>query len=363
MTRIDDLATPSVLVVADALEANLSGMQAACDQAGIALRPHIKTHKMVPIARRQLELGAKGLTCAKLGEAEVMLASGTREIFLAHSLVDPRQAHRIAALADQLDELRLAVTSEAHFEVFQSLVRKVDRRLRVMLAVDSGLHREGIRRDESAHRLAAAIDADPRLELAGIYSHEGQFYGANHANRSDDVARMLDHLSGLRDAIDPSLELWPGCSVSARAVIEAGSGRVQAVRPGAYVFGDLSLTKNADVMPWDQVALQVLATVVDKPADDLALIDAGTKTFSSDRTAEGIMAVPADGRNLEVFKANEEHGYLRGADLGQVRVGDRIAFVTAHVCTVVNLANEVQVVGPNQEIQTTWPVDARGKNQ
>ena len=363
MIGIDDLPTPSVLIYEDRLENNLRGMQAACDRAGIDLRPHIKTHKLVPIARRQLELGAKGLTCAKLGEAEVMLASGVSEVFLAHSLVDLRQADRITALADRLDELRLAVTSEPHLEMFQSLIRKADRRFKVMLAVDTGLDREGVRNNESAHRMASTIAADPRLELAGIYSHEGQFYGAEHRHRTEDVERLLDRLCGLRDAIDPSLEVWPGCSVSARTVVDAAAGRVQAIRPGAYVFGDLSLTTNAGVMPWDQVALHVLATVVDKPTDDLALIDAGSKTFSSDRTAHGITAIPADGRRLEVFKVNEEHGYLRGTDLGPVKVGDRIAFVPAHVCTVVNLTGEVQVIGPNNEMRANWPVEARGKTQ
>ena len=174
---------------------------------------------------------------------------------------------------------------------------------------------------------------------------------------------MLQHLTAIRDAIDPTLAIWPGCSVSALAVCATAAGRVQAVRPGAYVFGDLSLTQNANIMPWADVALHVLATVVDKPTAELALIDAGSKTFSSDKTRAGITALAADGRHLEVFAVNEEHGYLRGADLDQVNVGDRIAFVPAHVCTVVNLADQVQVIAPNHTLRTAWPIDARGKNQ
>ena len=363
MSTLNDLSTPSILVHEDRLERNLRNMQQACDEAGIALRPHIKTHKLVPVARRQLELGAKGLTCAKLGEAEAMLPSGVREIFLAHSLVDLRQAPRIAALAGQLDELRLAVTSEAHLEAFLPLVRAVDRPVSVMIAVDTGLNREGIREDESARRIAEAIIAEPLTTLVGFYTHEGQFYGHDHSQRTSDVAALLDRLCALRDTIDSRLDVWPGCSVSARAVAAAANGRVQAVRPGAYVFGDLSLTQNANVMPWDDVALHVLATVVDKPTEELALIDAGSKTFSSDKTRASISALAADGRHLEVFAVNEEHGYLRGEDLNQVKVGDRIAFVPAHVCTVINLADDVQVVGPDNTISAVWPIDARGKNQ
>ncbi len=363
MTRLDDLATPSILIHEDRLERNLRNLQQACDAAGVALRPHIKTHKLVPIARRQLELGAPGLTCAKIGEAEAMLVTGVREIFIAHSLVDLRQAPRIAALADQLDELRLAVTSEAHLEAFLPLIRQVNRPVAVMIAVDTGLHREGIREDSAAERIAQRLAEEPLVKLAGLYSHEGQFYGADHHQRSTEVAALLDHLDRVRNAIDPALAIWPGCSVSARAVLKASAGRVQAVRPGAYVFGDLSLTENANVMPWDDVALHVLATVVDKPTAELALIDAGSKTFSSDKTAADIAARAADGRQLEVFAVNEEHGYLRGKDLASVKVGDRIAFVPAHVCTVVNLTNLVHVMTPDQTLRTTWPVDARGKNQ
>ena len=363
MTALHDLLTPSVLVYEDRLETNLHAMQQACDDAGIALRPHIKTHKLVPVARRQLELGAKGLTCAKLGEAEAMLASGAKEIFVAHSLVDPRQAPRIAALAAQLDELRLAVTSEAHLEAFLPLIRQAGCSVKVMIAVDTGLNREGIRATESAQRIAQKLNAEPLTQLAGLYSHEGQFYGSDHSQRSTNVAVMLDHLIEIRDAIDPTLAIWPGCSVSARAVVAAAAGRVEAVRPGAYVFGDLSLTENANVMPWDDVALHVLATVVDKPTAELALIDAGSKTFSSDRTRQGITARAADGRHLEVFAVNEEHGYLRGEDLDLVKVGDRIAFVPAHVCTVVNLTDQVQVIAADGTLCTPWPVDARGKNQ
>ena len=363
MSTLIDLPTPSILIYEDRLETNLSAMQCACDDAGIDLRPHIKTHKLVPIARRQLELGAKGLTCAKLGEAEAMLPSGVREIFVAHSLVDLRQAPRITDLADQLDELRLAVTSEAHLEAFLPLIRKVNRSVSVMIAVDTGLNREGTRTLDSTQRIARQLEAEPLTTLAGFYTHEGQFYGHDHSQRTADVDALLNHLCGIRDATDPALAVWPGCSVSARTVIEVAAGRVQAVRPGAYVFGDLSLTQNANVMPWDNVALHVLATVVDKPTAELALIDAGSKTFSSDKTRQGITAVAADGRHLEVFAVNEEHGYLRGDDLDRVKVGDRIAFVPAHVCTVVNLTDQVQVMASDQTIRTTWPVDARGKNQ
>lgn len=361
--HVDDLASPGILVLQPQLEHNLAAMQSACHAAGIELRPHIKTHKLVPIARRQLELGARGLTCAKLGEAESMLPSGVREIFLAHSLVDLRQLDRIAALADQLDELRVAVTSEAHAEALITLAARLGRALPAMLALDSGLDREGARDLASAQRIAALLARSPHLDLAGFYTHEGQFYSSPNAQRPDGITAMLDRLGTIRDAIDPSLPLWPGSSMTAAAIAATADPRVQALRPGAYVFGDLSLSTSTGVMPFGDVALQVLATVVDKPTADLALIDAGSKTFSSDRTAAGVSALAADGRDLAVVRVNEEHGYVRGTDVATLRLGDRIRFVPAHVCTVVNLTDEVTLIDAADRIVATWPVDARGRSR
>lgn len=344
------------------MEANIRSLQAACDAHGIELRPHIKTHKMVAVARRQLAAGARGLTCAKLGEAEAMLPSGVRSLFVAHSLVDPRQAPRISALAEQLDDLRLAVTSEEHAEAFLPLAALTGKKIIVMMAVDTGLGREGARDIAAAQRIAANLAGSRHVDLRGFYTHEGNVYGVPPAEQVARVEEMLGRLCSVRDSIDPSLPVWPGCSVSARLVLSASRGRVQTIRPGAYVFGDLSLSKTTGVMSPDEVALHVLATVVDKPEPGLALIDAGSKTFSSDRTPANIFAMAVDGRDLAVMRVNEEHGYVRGAAVDALRVGERVLFMPAHVCTVVNLTDEVVVTDAGRVVDT-WRVEARGRTR
>ncbi len=356
----DELSTPSVLVDRGRLDANIRGLQTACDAAGIELRPHIKTHKMVAVARRQLAAGARGLTCAKLGEAEAILPSGVRSLFVAHSLVDPHQAPRLAALADKLADLRLAVTSEEHAAVFLRLAARTGRKLFVMLAVDTGQGREGVRDAAAAQRVAALLARSRHVELRGCYTHEGSLYGVPPADQAARVEETLTRLCAVRDAIDPGLPAWPGCSVSVRQVLATGRGRVQAVRPGAYVFGDLILSAVTGVMRADQVALHVLATVVDKPEPGLALIDAGSKVFSSDRTPENIHAAAADGRDLAVVKVSEEHGWVRGAAVADLSVGERILFMPAHVCPVVNLTDEV-VVTEGSRVVDHWRVEARGR--
>ena len=359
LSPLDALPTPAILVDRARLTANINSMQAAADAAGIELRPHIKTHKMVGIARQQLAAGAAGLTCAKLSEAEAMLPSGVRSMFVAHSLVSPLAAPRLAALAERLDDLRIAVTSEAHLEALARLASLTGKKLSVMMALDTGLAREGARDAASAGRIAAQVARSPHLALRGFYTHEGQYYGVPPAERAAKLVETIGRLSDLRDSIDPALPIWPGSSSTAKAILAMGTRLVQAVRPGTYVFGDLSLCRTTAVMRDDEVALHVLATVVDKPEPGLVLIDAGSKVFSSDRTPDTIFGRAVDGRDVAVVRVNEEHGYVRGADVDALKIGERIAFIPAHVCVVLNLTDEVTVVDRGAVVDT-WRVDARG---
>ena len=335
-------------------------MQETCDAYRVELRPHIKTHKMVEVARQQLAAGAKGLTCAKLGEAEAMVPSGATSMFIAHSLVDLRAAPRLAALAAHVTDLRLAATSEDQVVALDALVARAGLKLPVLMAIDTGLGREGVRDESSAQRLAKKIGGSSRLKLAGFYTHEGHFYGVAPGDVASRATSVLEQMCAVRDGIDRSLPLWPGCSVTAAWM--AATARVQAVRPGAYVFGDLYLTHVCRVMQPSDAAITILATVIDRPEPGLALIDAGSKTFSSDRTADGIHGLSTDGRDLSVVRVNEEHGYVRGRDVDALRVGDRVSFEPAHVCTVINLTDEV-VVTENGNTFGTWKVDARGKTR
>ena len=355
---LDSLPTPVVALDLAQVEANIRAMQTACTQRGVALWPHIKTHKMVEIARRQLAAGAAGLTCAKLGEAEAMLPSGVRRIFVAHSLVDPRQAPRLRRLRENLDELMLAVTSAAQAEALDRVLAAADLTVPVLLAVDTGLGREGARSVEEAARTAAKIKCLARLRLAGLYTHEGHAYSQPPAERGAFVASVHARLTAARDTIDGKVTLWPGCSVTALEMLKQPD--VHAVRPGAYVFSDLSLTEVTHVSRSDACALGVLVTVVDRPEADLALIDAGSKVFSSDKTPEGISARAADGRDLAVVRVNEEHGYVRGRDVAKLQIGERVVFTPAHVCPVVNLTDTVAVV-ENGKLAATWRVEARGR--
>jgi D-serine deaminase-like pyridoxal phosphate-dependent protein len=356
---LDDLSTPAVLIDRLRLEANLRAMQELCTARGTALWPHIKTHKMVPILRRQLEFGAEGATCAKVGEAEAMLPSGVRRIFIAHSLVQKNLAPRLRALNAQLDELILAVTSEAHAAALDELLEAADLALPVLLAIDTGLGREGVRSNEAARAAAERIRRSPRMQLAGLYTHEGHAYSSKPAELDALADGVYATLIERAAAIGGEPPLWPGCSVTATRL--AGRAGVKVVRPGSYVFGDLSLVETTKVMPRDRFAATVLATVVDRPEPGLALIDAGSKVLSGDRTADGIYARDAAGARWEVRRVSEEHGFVTGEDADALEIGQRVSLLPAHVCPVINLALRVQVIEDGRVLDT-WQVDARGRS-
>ncbi|CAN5508561.1 D-TA family PLP-dependent enzyme [soil metagenome] len=360
MKTIDELSSPAVLIEVDLMEANLRRMQVVCDEAGVELWPHVKTHKMVSVLRRQLELGAQGATCAKIGEAEELLPSGLKRLFIAHSLVDLRQAARLRNLHTQLDQLVLAVTSELHCDALEALLAEAKLEAPVLMAVDTGLHREGTRDEKQAAALAAKIRASSRMKLIGIYTHEGQAYGTGSV---EEVALAVDRvhecLLAQVAAVGGELPLWPGCSVT--AALMARQAGVKAVRPGSYVFGDLFLSEVTKVMGFDEAALSILATVLDRPEEGLALIDAGSKVFSSDKVGTKLFARAFDPRSLEVVRVSEEHGFLTGEGVDDLTLGQRIRFQPAHVCPVVNLASRVYFVR-GEEVLEEVRVDARGRS-
>lgn len=357
MEDLNGLETPCVLLDVDKTQANIERMQKICDEHHVELRPHIKTHKMVGVAKMQLAAGAAGLTCAKIGEAEAMVPSGVKSIFIANSIADPLKAPRLKALSEQVDELFVAVTSERHAQVLEKVLAAADLTLPVMMAIDTGLHREGARSLEDGVRLAALIKTLPHMRLHGIYTHEGHAYKRPPAEREMVTNEVHQQIIAMRDKLDVEVKLWPGCSVT--AALMAKLPGVDAVRPGAYMFGDHALARRVPTMEWDDIALTVLATVVDRPEDGLALIDAGSKVFSSDKTPDGDTAFAADGRDIVVSMYSEEHGFLTGSDVDSLEVGDKVRFVVAHVCPVLNLTDEVVVI-ENGQISGTWPVEARG---
>lgn len=360
---IAELDTPCLLLDLDRMEANIRRWQTAIGEAGVGLRPHVKTHKVPALAQMQLAAGAAGITVAKLAEAEVFAAHGCRDIFVAYSVVGDAKWRRAATLA-QSCTLTLGVDSLEAAQGLSAAARAAGSVVRVRVEVDTGLNRAGVLPAAAAALCRAIVDL-PGLELDGIFT----FRSTSFAGTDGRPAVVLGHEEGtlmvelaeeLRAAGLPIRAVSVGSTPTARAAAQVPG--VTEVRPGTYIFNDY-MTAAAGHVSYEEIALSILCTVVSRPAADLATVDGGSKTFCGD-VVPARLNLPgyarAVGMEAHLERMSEEHGVVRlGPDVNP-RIGERIAFYPIHVCTTVNLADELIGVRDGRVAQV-WPILARGK--
>jgi D-serine deaminase-like pyridoxal phosphate-dependent protein len=358
---VEDLPTPAVLVDLDVLDRNIARQAERARAAGIRLRPHAKTHKCPEIARMQLAAGAAGISLAKTSEAEVFAAAGFDDIFIAYPIVGLGKAERLLALSDRL---RLAVGTDS-VEGAQPLGRvfhAAGRRLEVQLKIDVGYHRVGVL-PEDAVAIALRLADLPGISLRGVFTHAGQVYQAETPDAVAAIGRhegeaLVSTGAALRKAGLSIEEVSVGSTPSARHAMRVSG--VTECRPGNYVFHDASQVKLGTCGPED-CAMTVLATVVSVPAPDRAVVDAGSKTLSSDT-----LRPRPDGHGLilgsrsRLRSLSEEHGVLRIEDGDSFRVGERVHILPNHACVVSNLHDRLYGVRGGR-VETDLRVAARGR--
>ncbi len=367
--RVMELDTPSVIVDLDVLERNIAEMAARAGEAGVALRPHIKTHKTPEIARLQLAAGAIGVTCAKVGEAEALADAGLTDFFIAHPLVTAAKARRLAALARRPGvEVSTIADSPEGVAALSAAFAGEFGLLDVLVKVDTGLARVGTAPGRPTVALARQIAAAPGLRFAGICAHEGYSYGEPDAARRDALTR-----AGVEALVATGRELAAAGLRPERISVGSTPGALAAmgvpgvteVRPGNYVFYD-AMQVGLGVVPIGRCALRVLATVVSHAARERAVLDAGSKTFTSDKGVHGMAGATNFGLvvgrdDVALHALSEEHGWLRldpaGVDLA---IGEMLQVVPIHACPVANLAEELVMVR-GDEVVGRWGVAARGR--
>ncbi|MCC6179514.1 MAG: alanine racemase [Chloroflexi bacterium] len=369
--RLDDVDTPALVVDLDVLNRNVQAMADHARRYGVALRPHAKTHKTAEIARLQLEAGAIGLTLAKIGEVEALLAADPalplRDVLIAFPIVGSQKIERLLALSDRL---RVTVVLD-HPDVATGLgaaFAERGKRLGILVEIDTGGHRCGVRPGEPALALARTVTATPGLELRGIMTHEGHAYGASPstlAETSQGAGRTMVETARLLRAngLDISV-VSVGSTPSAHDV--ASVYGIAEIRPGTYVFHDYNQVR-LGVARVEDCAAVVLATVVSRPTPDRAVVDAGTKAVGSDRF---MIVTEREGYGLVrgqpgwfFARASEEHGVLLrdGEDhADDLHIGDRVALIPNHICTAVNLYDRL-IVHRDEEVVGEWSVAARGR--
>src|ERR1700728_2525414 len=268
----ESLDTPCVLIDLARVEANLKRAQAYADAHDLKLRPHIKTHKLTRFAHRQVELGAVGITCQKLGEAEVMADAGIEDIFLPYNILGPSKLSRLRALSERV---RISVTADSETTVggLAATFRDATRPLPVLVECDTGMGRCGVQNPAEALALARRIAASSGLTFGGLMTYPAA--GQVEANASW-LAAAVDLLT--REGLPPAVVSNGGTPDLWRA------GEVAAAtehRPGTYIYLDRSQVARG-VGALEDCALTVLTTVVSRPTADRAVVDAGSKTLSSD---------------------------------------------------------------------------------
>lgn len=363
---ISQLETPCIVIDVRKAKKNIIDMQKAAKENGCRLRPHIKTHKMPLFAKEQMLQGATGITCAKISEAEVMAAEGIDDIFVAYPMIGDFRIKRAIHLAKKINRLILAVDSIEGARMLEEHAKEEGCVLEVRLEVDTGLKRTGVDRSQMLS-LAKEIAKSEYLNLTGIYTFKGLTLD-NEPTTDREAAgieegKLLAQMD--RDLRDAGIAL-PDISAGSTptGLITAKTGLVNEIRPGTYIFNDYMLYKEGAAKLID-VAARIYSTVVSTPVKDYAVIDGGTKTFPMDimpNTAPyyypGYAAAEFD-QDLCLLRMNEEHGILtrRTGDIG-LHPGDVISFYPIHVCTAINMQNEVYLY--DGETLVKEPVKARG---
>lgn len=365
-TPVEELDTPCAIVDLDRMEANIVDWQSAIAGAGAQLRPHIKTHKVPAIGQLQIAAGACGITVAKLSEAQVFADAGCDDIFVAYPLMGEFKWARAAQLAGQI---RLIVGADSEFGVrgLSAAADAAGTTIGVRIEVNSGLNRAGVDA-EAVLPLCRLVEELPGLELDGIFTFRSVYYSAvgEHTAQSaghEEGTQLAELAAQLRAQGVKIDSVSAGSTPTARwaAAVEG----VTEVRPGTYVFGDYMMAETG-FTPYENLALSVLTIVVSRPAPDRATIDGGSKTFGGDIVPDryGLKGYArVVGREAFLESMSEEHGVVRlEDDFPDLNLGDKIALYPAHVCTAVNLCDEL-VGARDGRVEVVWAVAARGKRR
>jgi D-serine deaminase-like pyridoxal phosphate-dependent protein len=363
MKTIDALATPAVLIDLGILEANIARQAVRAREASVALRPHAKTHKSPQIARMQIAAGARGISLAKTSEAEVFAGEGFDDIFLAYPIVGHGKPERLLALSEKI-RLAVGVDSVEGAVALSQVFAAARRRLDIRLKIDCGYHRVGVQ-PEAALEVARRVASLPGVSLTGVFTHAGQVYVADTpgqiAEASQDEGETVVHVAEeLARAGLPVEHISVGSTPSARLAMKVPG--VTECRPGNYVFHDGSQVALGTCEASD-CAMTVLATVVSVPANDRAVLDAGSKTLSTDPLrprGEGHGLVL--GTDSRIAKLSEEHGvvHIGEADRGHFTVGQRVRILPNHACVISNLHDRLHGVRAGR-VETEFAVAARGR--
>ena len=349
-----EISTPALIIDKRKLEKNIKTMAKFAKNNKINLRPHVKTHKCPIIARMQIEAGAKGITVAKVSEAEVFVKNGFNDILIANEIVSEEKIIKLLELAKE-NTISVAVDSIKNVKDLDRLSSKLQIELNILIDIDVGLCRTGIKPGEPALELAQLVSKAPMLNLKGIMGYEGHLSFIKDPEEKETKTRIcMQKLIDTKTLFeDNSLKVSVISAGGTPTYKYAGSyPGITEIQPGTYVFMDHHY---APMLPEFEITLTILTTIISKPIKRMATLDMGSKSVYYDGYPKFI-----ESRKIKVQVLTEEHCQVtyRGINL---EIADKIQAIPAHVCPTVNLYNYFTVIEDN-ELIGTWKISARGKN-
>ena len=345
-----DIDTPGVLIDRDVVEQNIGRYQAYCNSHGLGLRPHIKTHKIPEFARLQIAAGSIGITCQKIGEAEVMADAGIDDILITYNIIGTAKLKRLKSLSRRV-KLSVVADNMVVIKGLSEAFQNAESPVKVLVECDTGAARCGVMKPAQAVDLALQIDSSPGLKFHGLMT-----YPANGGTQ--DVQVWMSE----------ALKKCASLDLECRTISSGGSPDmwraheapvVTEYRIGTYIYNDRSLVERG-VCGWDDCALSVLATVISTPDKNRAVIDAGSKVLTTDLFGQQGFGHVRGRDDLNVYALSEEHGLLSSdTEAVNLKVGDRLQIIPNHCCVVSNMVDSVILHRAGNELQECR-VAARG---
>lgn len=351
----EKVSTPSLIVHHEKLVHNIETMAKVARDAKVNLRPHVKTHKCPEIARMQLDAGAGGICVATVGEAEVFASHGCDDILIANQVVESHKMKRMVDLAKDV-KIRVCVDCFKNIQDLNELATKAKITLEVLLDIDVGMGRTGVKPGKPALELARKVKDARALDLVGFQAYEGHLsYMQDYDGRKAQTDQCMGLVVETRDLLNENgFDIdYITTSGTGTAGIAAQYPGITEIQPGTYIFSDLH-TKN--VVPEFEIALTILATVNNKVGKKNYTLDMGSKSVA---IADGKPELKEFPRS-KMQMMSEEHGQFRAKKGDTFDIGQKIELIPAHVCPTVNLHDYLYVIRDGQAKR--WRIEARGKN-
>ena len=356
----EEIDTPALLIDLDIMEANIQKMADFFKTVNADLRPHTKTHKTPIIAHKQIEAGAIGVTCAKLGEAEAMIHSGIRDVLIANQIVGTQKITRLIDLAEH-SELMVAVDDAYNVDQLSAAAEAKGITLRILIEVNTGMDRCGVEPGKPTLDLANRVMRSKGLKFEGLMGYEGHTVAnPSLVERKIATAKSVDLLIDTKRFLEEGgvpVKIMSGGGTGTYAITGAYSEMTE-IQTGSYVFMDGTYRNVEGVGDQFGCSLTLLATVVSRPEPTRVIVDAGMKML----TKEFGIPQPIGIEGLEMVGLSEEHGKITAEASVDLKPGDKIEILPTHCCTTVNLHDRYYGIREGV-VESVWEIAARGKSQ